>query len=63
MVKVFNPYLMKGTAHEGRGIKVVKVTTRYLDGVLLERDSIVPLNLVKKVDRRVDVFPSTSTKG
>ncbi|MEM4138559.1 MAG: IS200/IS605 family accessory protein TnpB-related protein [Sulfolobaceae archaeon] len=62
IVKVFNPYLMTGTAHEGRGIKVVKVDARYLDGgnVLLERDSIAPLNLMKKADGRVVVFPSTS---
>ncbi|BAB66123.1 IS200/IS605 family accessory protein TnpB-related protein [Sulfurisphaera tokodaii] len=62
IVKVFNPYLMTGTAHEGRGIKVFRVNARYLDGgdVLLERDSIAPLNLMKKVDGRVVVFPSTS---
>ncbi|BDC17351.1 IS200/IS605 family accessory protein TnpB-related protein [Acidianus sp. HS-5] len=62
-VKVFNPYLMTGTAHEGRVIRIVKVTARYLDGggVLLERDSIAPLNLVRKVDGRVVVFPSTGT--
>ncbi|MBB5254184.1 hypothetical protein HNQ62_001957 [Sulfurisphaera ohwakuensis] len=54
--------MMTGSAHEGRGIKVIKVTARYLDGgeILLERDSIAPLNLVKKVDGRVLVFPSTS---
>ncbi|MCH4814708.1 hypothetical protein J5U23_02106 [Saccharolobus shibatae B12] len=41
--------------------KVVKVTGRYLDSgsVLLERDSIAPINLMRKVDGRV-VFPSTS---
>nr|WP_286188791.1 IS200/IS605 family accessory protein TnpB-related protein [Sulfolobus sp. S-194] len=62
VVKVLNPYLMTGTAHEGGGIRVFKVTARYLDGgsVLLERDSIAPLNLVRKVDGRVVVFPSTS---
>ena len=49
VVKVFNPYLM--TAHEGGGIKVFKVTARYLEGgrVLLE-NSIAPLNLVRKAD-------------
>ena len=37
---------------------------RYLESgeVLLERDSIAPLNLVRKVDGRVLVFPSTSPK-
>jgi len=62
VVKVFNPYLMTGTAHEGRGIKVFKVNARYLESgeVLWERDSIAPLNLAKKVDGRVVVFPSTS---
>ncbi|QXJ35076.1 hypothetical protein J5U22_01623 [Saccharolobus shibatae] len=62
IIKVFNPYMMTGTAHEGRGIKVVKVNARYLDGgnVLLERDSIAPLNIVRKVDGRVVVFPSTN---
>jgi len=61
-IKVFNPYLMTGSAHEGGGIKVFKVNARYLEsgGVLLERDSIAPLNLVRKVDGRVLVFPSTS---
>jgi hypothetical protein len=54
------PYLMTGAAHEG--VKVVKVTARYLESskVLLERDSIAPLNIMKKVDGRVVVFPSTS---
>ena len=35
---------------------------RYLESgeVLLERDSIAPLNIVRKVDERVVVFPSTS---
>jgi IS605 OrfB family transposase len=63
-IKVFNPYLVTGTAHEGGGIKVFKVNARYLEGgeFLLERDSIAPLNLVKKVDGRVLVFPSTSPK-
>ncbi|MFP3172392.1 MAG: hypothetical protein RXQ79_05040 [Acidilobus sp.] len=39
-----------------------KVNARYLEGggVLLERDSIAPLNLMRKVDGRVVVFPSTS---
>ena len=62
VIKVFNPYLMTGPAHEGGGIKVVKVVARYLDAgdVLLERDSIAPLNLIRKVDGRVVVFPSTS---
>jgi transposase, IS605 OrfB family, central region len=62
VIKVFNPYLMTGTAHEGGGIKVFKVNARYLEGseVLLERDSIAPLNLARKVDGRVLVFPSTS---
>jgi IS605 OrfB family transposase len=62
VIRVFNPYLMTGTAHEGEGVKVLKVNARYLEGgeVLLERDSIAPLNLVKKVDGRVVVFPSTS---
>jgi IS605 OrfB family transposase len=62
VVKVFNPYLMTGTAHEGGRIKVFKVNTRYLESgeVLLERDSIASLNLAKKVDGRVVVFPSTS---
>jgi hypothetical protein len=52
---------MTGTAHEGGGVKVLKVNARYLEGgeVLLERDSIAPLNLVRKVDGRVVVFPST----
>ncbi|MFP3203636.1 MAG: IS200/IS605 family accessory protein TnpB-related protein [Sulfolobus sp.] len=62
VVKVFNPHLMTGSAHEGGGVKVFKVNARYLESgeVLLERDSIAPLNLVKKVDGRVLVFPSTS---
>ncbi|MGC9180616.1 MAG: IS200/IS605 family accessory protein TnpB-related protein [Vulcanisaeta sp.] len=62
VIKVFNPYLMTGTAHEGGGIRVFKVITRYLESgeFLLERDSIAPLNLAKKVDGRVVVFPSTS---
>ncbi|AMD30215.1 IS200/IS605 family accessory protein TnpB-related protein [Acidilobus sp. 7A] len=62
VVRVFNPYLMTGPAHEGGGIKVFKVNARYLEGggVLLERDSIAPLNLMRKVDGRVVVFPSTS---
>jgi len=62
VVKVFNPYLMTGSAHEGGGIKVFKVNARYLESgeVLLERDSIAPLNLAKRVDGRVLKFPSTS---
>jgi hypothetical protein len=53
---------MTGSAHEGGGAKVLKVNARYLESgeVLLERDSIAPLNLVRKVDGRVVVFPSTS---
>jgi len=64
VIKVFNPYLMTGTAHEGGGIRVFKVNARYLEGgeVLLERDSIAPLNIARKVDGRVLVFPSTSPK-
>jgi hypothetical protein len=55
---------MTGTAHEGGGIRVFKVNARYLEGgeVLLERDSIAPLNIARKVDGRVLVFPSTSPK-
>jgi hypothetical protein len=51
VVKAFNPYLMTGDAHEGKGIRVVKMTNRYLVGkdALLDRDSIAPLNLVKRV--------------
>ena len=62
VIKVFNPHLMTGSAHEGGGVKVLKVNARYLEGgeVLLERDSIAPLNLARKVDGRVVVFPSTS---
>nr|WP_286189023.1 IS200/IS605 family accessory protein TnpB-related protein [Sulfolobus sp. S-194] len=62
VVKVLNPYLMTGTAHEGRGIKVFKVNARYLESgeILLERDSIAPLNLVKKVDGRVVAFSNKS---
>jgi len=62
VIRVFNPYLMTGTAHEGGGVKVLKVNARYLESgeVLLERDSIAPLNLARKVDGRVLVFPSTS---
>ena len=54
----FNPYLMTGSAHEGRGVKVLKVNARYLESgeVLLERDSIALLNLVRKVDGRVVAF-------
>jgi len=62
-IKVFNPYLMTGTAHEGGGIRVAKVAARYLDGdqLLLERDSIAPLNLMRKADGRVVAFPSTGS--
>ena len=62
VIRVFNPYLMTGSAHEGGGVKVLKVNARYLEGgeVLLERDSIAPLNIARKVDGRVLVFPSTS---
>ena len=50
---------MTGSAHEGGGIRVFKVDARYLESgeVLLERDSIAPLNLARKVDGRVLVFP------
>lgn len=50
VVKVFNPFLMTGTAHEGGGIRVFKVNARYLESgqVLLERDSIAPLNIMKR---------------
>ena len=43
-------------------MKVLKVNARYLESgeVLLERDSIAPLNLVRKVDGRVLKFPSNS---
>ena len=60
VIRVFNIYPMTSAAHGG-GIKVVKMTARYLDDgqVLLERDSIAPLNLMKKLDSRVVVFPST----
>ena len=62
VIKVFNPYLMTGSAHEGGGIKVFKVNARYLESgeVLLERDSIAPLNLVRKVDGRVVAFSNKS---
>jgi len=55
---------MTGSAHEGGGIRVFKVDARYLESgeVLLERDSIAPLNLARKVDGRAVVFPSTSPK-
>jgi len=64
IIKVFNPYLMTGSAHEGGGIRVFKVNARYLESgqALLERDSIAPLNIARKVDGRVVVFPSTSPK-
>jgi hypothetical protein len=63
VIKVFNPYLMTGTAHEGGGVKVLKVNARYLEsGEVFERDSIAPLNLARKVDGRVVMFPSTSPK-
>ncbi|MFP3234717.1 MAG: IS200/IS605 family accessory protein TnpB-related protein [Sulfolobaceae archaeon] len=63
VIKIFNPYLMTGSAHEGGGVKLLKVNARYLEGgeVLLERDSIAPLNIARKVDGRVVVFPSTSS--
>ena len=50
---------MTGSAHEGGGVKVLKVNARYLESgeVLLERDSVAPLNLARKVDGRVLVFP------
>ncbi|MFP3234727.1 MAG: transposase, partial [Sulfolobaceae archaeon] len=62
VIKVFNPYLMTGTAHEGEGIKVFKVNARYLESgeVLLERDSIAPLNIARKVDGRVVAFSNKS---
>ena len=62
ITKVFNPYLMTGTAHEGGGIRVLKVNARYLESNqgLLERDSVAPLNLARKVDGRVVMFLSTS---
>jgi len=62
VIKVFSPYLMSGTAHEDGGIRVFKVSARYLESgeVLLERASIAPLNIAKKVNGRVLKFPSTS---
>jgi len=62
VIRVFNPYLMTGTAHEGGGIKVFKVNARYLESseVLLERDSIAPLNIARKVDGRVVAFSNKS---
>jgi hypothetical protein len=53
---------MTGTAHEGGGVKVLKVNARYLESgeVLLERDSIAPLNLARKVDGRVVAFSNKS---
>jgi hypothetical protein len=41
------------------GVKVLKVNARYLESseVLLERDSIAPLNLARKLEGRVVVFP------
>ncbi|MDT7902381.1 MAG: IS200/IS605 family accessory protein TnpB-related protein, partial [Acidianus sp.] len=58
VIKVFNPHLMTGTAHEGGGVKVLKVNARYLESgeFLLERDSIAPLNIARKVDGRVLAF-------
>jgi hypothetical protein len=43
-------------------IKVLKVNARYLESgeFLLERDSIAPLNLVRKVDERVLAFSNKS---
>ena len=62
VIKVLNPYLMTGSAHEGGGIRVFKVNARYLEGgeVLLERDSIAPLNIARKVDGRVLAFSNKS---
>ncbi|MDT7901367.1 MAG: IS200/IS605 family accessory protein TnpB-related protein, partial [Acidianus sp.] len=62
VVKVFNPFLMTGSAHEGGGVKVLKVNARYLESgeVLLERDSIAPLNIARKVDGRVAAFSNKS---
>jgi hypothetical protein len=56
---------MTGSAHEGGGIRVFKVDARYLESgeVLLERDSIAPLNLARKVDGRVVVFPLDQPQG
>ena len=56
---------MTGTAHDGGGVKVLKVDARYLESgeVLLERDSIASLNLVRKVDGRVVAFSSTGPNG
>ena len=55
---------MTGSAHEGGGVKVLKVNARYLEsGEVFERDSIAPLNLARKVDGRVVMFPSTSPNG
>jgi len=53
---------MTATTHEGWGVKVQKVNVMYLESGedLLERDSIAPHNLARKVDGRVVVFPSTS---
>jgi hypothetical protein len=54
--------LMTGTAHESGGVKVLKVNARYLESgqALLERDSIAPLNLARKVDGRVVAFSNKS---
>jgi len=59
VIRVFLTLPMTGSAHEGGGIRVFKVDARYLESgeVLLERDSIAPLNLARKVDGRVVVFP------
>jgi hypothetical protein len=45
---------MTDSAHEGGGVKVLKVNARYLESgeVLLERDSIAPFNIMKKADGR-----------
>ena len=60
VIRVFNPYLM--TAHEGGWIKVFKVDAGYLESwqALLERDSIAPLNLARKVNGWVVAFSNKS---
>jgi len=51
VIKVFNPYLMTGSAHEGGGIKVFKVNARYLESgeVLLDRQLNASLNIYLKM--------------
>jgi len=51
VIKVFNPYLMTGSAHEGGGIKVFKVNARYLESVevLLDRQLIASINIYLKM--------------